>query len=103
GLDPLLERGEPGVLEPRSRVTGERLGLELGERRAAPELERLGEALRRGLRVAGAQKLATLSDEALEAIEVELALFDAQRVARRLGQEPIRPERLSQLRDVTLK
>jgi hypothetical protein len=103
GLDPLLERGEPCVLEPRSGVSCEGLGLELGERRAAPELERLGKALCRGLRVAGAQELAPLSGEALEAIEVELALFDAQRVARRLRQQPICPERFSQLRDVALE
>jgi len=76
GLDPLLECGEPGVLEPRPRVSGKGLGLELGERRAAPEVERLGKALCRGLRVARSQELAPLSGEALEAIEVELALFD---------------------------
>ena len=103
GLDPLLERGEPSVLEPRPRVSREGLGLELGERCAAPELERLGKALSRGLRVAGDQELAPLSDEALEAIEIELALFDAQRVARRLREQPICPERFSQLRDVALE
>ena len=103
GLDPLLERGEPGVLEPRSGVSCEGLGLELGERRAAPELEGLGKALCRSLRVTGAKELTPLSGEALEAIEVELALFDAQRVSRRLREQPICPERFSQLRDVALE
>ena len=91
------------MAEPRSGVSCEGLGFELGERRAAPELERLRKPLCRGLGVARAQELAPLSGEALEAIEVELALFDAQRVARRLREQPICPEHFSQLRDVALE
>ena len=40
GLDPILERGEPQVLEPPDLVLRERLVREVGERRAAPERER---------------------------------------------------------------
>ena len=103
GLDPLFERGEPGVLEPRAGVSGERLGMELDERRAAPQLDRLVEPLRRSLPIAGAEQLAALSHEQLEAVEVELPIFDSQRVARRFRQQPIGPKSLAQLRDIALK
>src|SRR5205823_2200027 len=66
GLDSLLEGGQPGILEPRSCVTGEGLGPELGEGGSPPELERFTEAFCRGLRVAGCEELAPLADEALE-------------------------------------
>ena len=103
GLDPLLDGGEPGILEPRTRVSGERLGAELCERRPAPELECFGEALRRGLRVAGTEQLAPLSNQALEPIEVELALLNPDGVARWLGDQTIGAERLPQLRDIALE
>ena len=43
GLDPLLERDRAELLEPRDLGLGERLVEEVGERRAAPERERLAE------------------------------------------------------------
>ena len=46
GLDPLLERRQPQLLEPFGLVPRERLVLELGQRRAAPERERLLEQRR---------------------------------------------------------
>src|SRR5213076_3212429 len=67
GLNPLFERGEPGVLEPRAGVSGERLGMELDERRAAPQLERLVEPLRRSLPIAGAELLVREGRELLGA------------------------------------
>ena len=56
GVDPLLDRREPELVEPRSLDLEARLVAEVGERRAAPELERaaqrlgaLGRRLREGL------------------------------------------------------
>ena len=42
-LDPLLDRRQAKLLEPRRLVLGERLVREVGERRAAPELKRFGD------------------------------------------------------------
>ena len=46
GVDPPLDRGEPDLLEPLDRGPRERLVREIGERRAAPEPERLAQQLR---------------------------------------------------------
>ena len=46
GLDALLERGEAQLLEPRDRRRRERLVGEVGERRAAPQRERLAQQRR---------------------------------------------------------
>ena len=48
GVDPLLERREPELLEPLDGRLGERLVGEVGERRPAPELERLAQQGGRG-------------------------------------------------------
>ena len=47
GVDPLLERREAQLLEPLAGRGGERLVGEVGERRPAPEVERLAEQRRR--------------------------------------------------------
>ena len=52
GLDAQLERGEPLLLQARDLGAGERLERELGERRPAPQRERLAQGRRRGLRLA---------------------------------------------------
>ena len=49
GVDTLLERAEPQLLEPRDLGLGERLVGEVGERRPAPQRERLAELLRAAL------------------------------------------------------
>ena len=46
GCDPLLEHAEPQILEPVDLGLRERLRLEVGERRAAPQVERLAEQRR---------------------------------------------------------
>jgi hypothetical protein len=45
GLEPLLQRGDAFLLQPGSGGHGEALGLQVGERRAAPESERLPQPL----------------------------------------------------------
>ena len=44
GVDPLLERVQPQLLEPADLALREALELEIGERRPAPERERLARA-----------------------------------------------------------
>src|SRR5438876_5770333 len=102
-LDPILERGQASVLQPRSRVAGERFRQELGEWRTAPQVERLPEPPCRRLRVPGGKQLASFPDKLLEAVEIELVFLDPQRVTRRLGEDAFGAQRLAQLGDVTLQ
>ena len=62
-LDPVLERGEPEVVEPPALVLRERLEGDVGECRATPQGERLVEARRTPRRLVRRQRLA---DEELE-------------------------------------
>ena len=101
-VDPPLERVEAEVLEPGRLGLREGVVAEVGERRAAPQLERGGERGHRRGRVACVRRLV---DHALEARAVELAGTDPQDVpARARGQRLARRlEHLSQLRHVHLK
>ena len=68
GVDPVLERGQPQLAEPRDLALDERLVGQVGQRRPAPQRERRAQLLRRrrGIRAVG------LGDEPLKAREVEL-------------------------------
>ena len=46
GVDPFLEHAEPLLFEPHDLGLGEGLELHVGERRAAPDVERLAKAAR---------------------------------------------------------
>ena len=98
GLDPLLERGKPQLAETSDRRLRERLIGEVGERRPAPQRERLAQLLhsRRGIGAAG------LGDEPLEAGDVELGRVDPQHVAGRAGEEPAVAELFAQPGNVAL-
>ena len=60
GLDPALERGEPQLLQPRDRRLREALVGDVGQRRPAPQSQRLAQE-RRGLRRLGCVRLPTSS------------------------------------------
>jgi hypothetical protein len=66
GLDPLLERSQPLLLEPRPLVAGDRF--ELSERRPPPQRERGAQPLGGN----GCVNAAHLFDQALETAEIEL-------------------------------
>jgi hypothetical protein len=100
GLDSLLEREHPELLEASRLDLDERLVREVGQGSPAPQRE--GGAQRRG---AGIRLLPTrLLDEALELVEVELAVPDAQEITRaaRLERLTVVAERLPERRDVHL-
>ena len=99
GLDPLLERREPHLLEPAQFVTGKRLERQVLERAAAPETERRLQLLRSLARL----RAARLRGQPLEARQVELLRVDPQHVPGRLRDEQLRADRLSQPRDVVLE
>ena len=102
-LDPLLDGLDAQLLEPGALGGGKGLVRELGQRRAAPELERLAERRGRGGGVTVGERRASLREEPLEAQRVDLAGVDLEHVAgrtsRQRGRAPGRGERLAQLRD----
>ena len=68
-LDPLLQHGQPLLLEPPALRMRKRGGVELGERRPTPQAEGFAER-RRSL---SGLLTVRLVDELLEPVEVELA------------------------------
>ena len=93
---PLLERRQPGLLQPL-RLARERLVVgEVAERRPVPQLERLAQPAGRALGLAARERRATLAHERVEPPRVELAVGDLQRVAAVARREPAVAERLAQ-------
>jgi len=98
GLDPLPERGQPLLFQPRSLAAGEGVA-ELRQRRSTPQGQPfpvqpggLGGLLRAGRRY-----------QQLEAMEVEFTIADPDEIAGGLRQDQIPAERLAQLGDVHLE
>ena len=87
GVDPLLDGGEPELLEPLRLDAREPLELEIRERSSVPE--RLGgpQRPRRRGRVTGRERLAALGDQPLEVLQIELARLDAEEIAAAAGGE----------------
>ena len=96
GVQPALEHREPKLLEPSRLGLRERLCRELGERLAAPELESRAKAGRRILGTAGIERGASVSDEPLEATEVELVRVELERIAGRARVQRAGREHLAQ-------
>ena len=104
-IDVVLDGGDPQLLQAADRLLGEALVAHVGQRRPAPQRERLGEGVRRVLGVAGA---APLRDELLEAPHVELVGRHARDVPGSLGDDqsrrrPVGLDRLAQLGHVALQ
>jgi hypothetical protein len=98
-LDPFEQHREAPLVQPLGLAGGEAFEAKVGERRSAPQLERVAQAL--GL----AERLLArsgLGDEALELERVELVGLHPHEVARRPGDDPRRPEQLAQPRHVAL-
>jgi hypothetical protein len=96
GLDALLERRQPRLLEP-VRVDCERgVVREVAERRPAPQLQRRSQRLGRTRAVAGAERGATLAHQHVELLGVELVIADHERVPPPARDQPAFAERLAQ-------
>jgi hypothetical protein len=97
GLDPPLDRGQAKLFELPDRGLRKRLVGDLGERRSAPEAERVAQECRRSRRL----RRCRLLDELLEAVHVELASPHLEQVAGRprYDTRSRRPERLAKMRD----
>ena len=99
GVDEIRLGGRAQLLEPRHLEPGEGLVGEVGERRPAPQPERLAQLRRASVRVLSPR----LGDEPLEAAEVRLLGRRLEHVAGIAGDDHFRAERLAELRDVVLK
>jgi hypothetical protein len=99
GLDPLLERREPQLLEPAQFVTHARLVRQVFESATAPKTECRLQLLRSLARL----RALRLRDQPLEAREVEVFGIDPQDVPGRLRQEQVGADRLAQAGDVVLE
>ena len=103
GLDPILERRQPLVLEASGLAHRERLVCHIGERVAAPERERRGQQLACGRGVAAGQRGARPGGQRLEALGVHVLMPDRQHVAVAACQQRSRADPLAQVRYVALE
>src|SRR5215217_158980 len=110
GLDALLDGGQVKLLKPGDLALRKRLVRELGERRAAPQRERLAQQLQRPLRGPLDERPAALPQQTLEALHVKLAGTDAHQIATATRNHdadgavyPLYLERAAQPRDVYLQ
>jgi hypothetical protein len=92
GVDPLLHRRHPQLFEPRDLGLGEPLVGQVGERRAAPDRQRLAQGRRRARRLLPRG----LREQALEARCVELRRRDLEQVAGRASEQTVVSELLAQ-------
>jgi len=76
GLDTFFERGEPQLVEPGDLTLCERVVPKVGERRAAPERERLSKPLRRLAGQVASEGIAAGSEQVLELRRVQFLRSD---------------------------
>ena len=100
GLDPLLEGGDAELVQAHRLGVRERLVREIGEGRAAYELECLPQQLRLAAGLGGGTRL---TQQLLEARRVDLLRIDAQQVAAGMGLDRVGSHELAQLGDVDLQ
>ena len=84
GVDPILHRRKPKLLEPLSLWARECFVCQIGESRPAPELERRSKTLGGGSWIIVIQELPPFACEAGEPVRIELVLPDVKGIARRL-------------------
>ena len=94
GLDAILERRQPELVEPRDLPLEEALVREVGERRSAPQRQRVAE----GGRALGGRKRPRIVDEPLEAAGVDHARLRAERIPAGARLDRLLPERVPQTR-----
>ena len=88
GVESILERREPQLLETTNLGLSEGLEPQVGERRPAPNLQRLPQQPSGALRVVSGERSASLFGECLEAVEVKLTGRGPEHVAVGLGDDP---------------
>jgi hypothetical protein len=99
GFDPFLARDEPHLLQASDLCLGEVVEGELGECRAAPQLERVAQTLSPFVR----RQPAHIGEGSLEPARVDLLGADAEHVAGRARLEHVCAERAPQASDRVLQ
>ena len=89
GVDPVLERGQPQLLQPGRLGLRERFVANVLVRRAAPQLERLAKARRRRVGVPLLQLRPAARRQQLESFEIQLAGLEAQSIPGPLARDPL--------------
>src|SRR5256885_524586 len=107
GFDPLLERAETKLLQPRTLLLEKPPVSNVGKRRTPPERQRLAQARHCERWIAGGKRLSALVAQTLEALEVELVRLDPEAVSGHLSDQALVCNRGSceptaQARDVDL-
>ena len=103
GLDAQLLRFPPQLLQPLGLDAGEVRELQVLEGGPAPQRERLAQQVRRAVRFAQRQQLATADDESLEPPGVDVVRRHGQRVTLRGCPDHVAAERLTDPEDAALK
>ena len=102
-----LERAEAFLLQPRLLRAGELHAVDVGQRRPAPQRQRLVEDPNGSFRIPASQRVTSIGGELLESQSVELAGRDAQYIPGRASLQavslPNRAKGLAQLREPDLK
>src|SRR3954453_1143530 len=98
-VDPLLDGGEPQLLEPADLGRRERLEREVGQRVAPPESERVAQCGCATRRIEPAR----LTDEPREAAEVDRICLDLEHVPGVPSTDELRTEELPERRDGVLQ
>src|SRR6266700_4474441 len=95
-LEPLLDRRQAQLAEPRDPRLRERLVRKVGERGTAPEAERAAEQIDGRLRPSALERERRLLRPAFEAVEVETVGRDAEDVARRARLDRVGAKQLAE-------
>ena len=103
GVDPFNQSAQAKLLQPPDLVESERLIGEVGQRRAAPQSERVAQERRGPRRVACRLSPLPLVETLLEAVNVQLASLNVECVTSRLGPQTVVAQCATQLRDVVLE
>ena len=99
GVEPILERDDAQLIEPRGFEPGELLLVEVCERRTVPQRERLVEQRNPLRRV----RLSRIAEQAFEAICIDVFGFDREPVAGGLRDDEVAAEQLAERMDGVLE
>jgi hypothetical protein len=100
GVDAILDRREPQLLEPSDLALRECLALEVGQRLAPPERQRVAQARRPLARIVA---LAGPRDQRLEPGEVDLVRRRLQQITGRARPDPLGADQLAKARDMPVQ
>jgi hypothetical protein len=102
GVDPILERREALLLQPRSLALRKPLIRKVRQRRPAPQRQRVPQPSARELRITPRERVAALAHTSLETIRVEQPALSPKHVPAASGHKQTISQRLTQIRDVHL-